>query len=413
MAVRKFIRKLLRLKDMSITFFEFHYRENEFHIGVKPFKNGCRCPNCGRRGKIVARNESRTWDDIAVAGWKVILHYSPKVIMCPTHGKIQEDIPWAATNSQCTYRFEYIMLSFSKSMTQKEVANLLKVPCSTLSDRLHRVINRERAGHKIRGVTTIGIDEVSYCKGHKFATIVYDLDRAVVLWVGKGKGRSTIDRFFNNFLSDYQKGKIKWASCDMSDAFIEAIKFHCKNAKLVLDRFHIVQALNKAVDEVRKEAWREAVGDVKKAIKGLRWLLYRHSSTRTKGDTRKLNKLRGGNRRIHRAWVLKDEFEHFWDYISPTWAESFFKGWITSALKSRIPSMKKFALTLRKYQENILTFIERNLTNAVAEGLNRIIKMVKGRASGFKSLENFSDLIFLRLGDLDIPSRIPPKHRVL
>ena len=221
-------------------------------------------------------------------------------------------------------------------------------------------------------MTTIGIDEVSYCKGHKFATIVYDLDRAVVLWVGKGKGRSTIDRFFNNFLSDYQKGKIKWASCDMSDAFIEAIKFHCKNAKLVLDRFHIVQALNKAVDEVRKEAWREAVGDVKKAIKGLRWLLYRHSSTRTKGDTRKLNKLRGGNRRIHRAWVLKDEFEHFWDYISPTWAESFFKGWITSALKSRIPSMKKFALTLRKYQENILTFIERNLTNAVAEGLNRI-----------------------------------------
>ena len=413
MATGKLIRTLLRLKDIRITFFDFFHRKNELHIGVKPYKNGCRCPDCGRRGKIISHNESRSWDDIVVAGWKVVFHYSPKVIFCPTHGKLQEDIPWAATSSQCTYRFEYIMLALSKSMAQKEVANLLKVPPSTLSDRLHRVISRERAGHKIRGVTTIGIDEISYCKGHKYATIVYDLDRSVVLWVGKGKGRSTIDRFFNNCLSDYQKGNIKWASCDMSDAFIEAIKFHCKNAKLVLDRFHIVQALNKAVDEVRKDVWREAAGGVRKSIKGLRWLLYRHSSSRTKGETRKLNSLRSGNRKIHRAWILKDEFEHFWTYNSLTWAESFLKGWITSSLKSRIPSMKKVALTLRKYQDNILTFIERNLTNAVAEGLNRIIKMVKGRASGFKSLENFADLIFLRVGDLDIPSRIPPKYRIL
>ena len=413
MATEKLISKLLRLKDVRITFFNFRHRENEFHIGVKPFKNGCRCPDCGRRGKIVARNESRSWSDIVVAGWKVVFHYSPKVIYCPTHGKLQEDIPWAATSSHCTYRFEYIMLTLSNSMTQKEVANLLKIPSSTLSNRLHRVISRERAGHKIRGVTTIGIDEISYCKRHKYATIVYDLDKAVVLWVGKGKGRSTIDRFFNNCLSDYQKGNIKWASCDMSDAFIEAIKFHCKNAKLVLDRFHIVQGLNKAVDEVRKDVWREAAGNARKAIKGLRWILYRHSSSRTKGDTRKLNNLRGGNRKIHRAWVLKDEFEHFWDYNSLTWAESFLKGWITSALKSRIPSMKKVALTLRKYQDNILTFIERNLTNAVAEGLNRVIKIIKGRSSGFKNLESFADLIFLRVGDLDIPSRIPSRYRIL
>ena len=159
--------------------------------------------------------------------------------------------------------------------------------------------------------------------------------------------------------------------------------------------------------------WREAAGDARKSIKGLPWLLYRHSSSRTKGDTRKLNKLRSGNRKIHRAWVLKDEFEHFWNYNSLTWAEGFLRGWITSALRSRAPSMKKVALTLRKYQSNILTFIERNLTNAVAEGLNRVIKMVKGRASGSKSLESFTDLIFLKVGDVDIPSKIPPKYRVL
>ena len=413
MTCLKFIRKLLKLKDLKVVNFVFRTRDSELHLFVKPYKNGRLCPKCKRRGKIINQKEARCWDDIVVAGWKVILNYSPKEILCPTHGRIQEEIPWASVNSQCTYRFEYSILYLSKSMTQKQVSLLLKVPTSTLSNRLHRVITRSRNGHKIRGLKSIGIDEISYCKGHKYATIVYDLDRSTVVWVGKGKGRSTIDQFFKNNLSQYQKDSIEWASCDMSETFIGAIRDNCKNAKLVLDRFHIVQALNKAVDQVRKDVWREASGDDRNAIKGLRWLLFRHSSTRTKGDTRKLNRLKSGNRKIHRAWILKDEFEHFWSYSSQAWAESFLKGWITSALKSRIDSMKRFALTLRRHQANILNFIERNLTNAVAEGLNRSIKIVKGRASGFRTLESFSDLIYLTVGDVDIPSKIAPKFRVV
>jgi len=98
--------------------------------------------------------------------------------------------------------------------------------------------------------------EISFCKGRKFATLVYDLDRARVLWVGRGKGRETIDRFFNEALSKGQKARIRWASCDMSRAYTEAIKHHCPNATLVIDRFHVVKALNQAVDEVRMEQWR-------------------------------------------------------------------------------------------------------------------------------------------------------------
>ena len=92
------------------------------------------------------------------------------------------------------------------------------------------------------GLRTIGIDEISYCKGHKYATLVYDLDRSVVLWVGAGKGRATIDKFFDTMLSDYQKQQITAGCCDMSAAYIGAITTHCPNAALVLDRFHIVKA---------------------------------------------------------------------------------------------------------------------------------------------------------------------------
>jgi transposase len=111
--------------------------------------------------------------------------------------------------------------------------------------------------------------------------------------------------------------------------------------------------------------------------------------------------------------VLKDEFEHFWNYRSVAAAKRFLKRWITAALKSRIPSLRDFVGTLRRHFDHIITFIERPLTNAVSEGINRIIKIVKNRASGFRHLDSFADLIFLTVGDLDIPAQIPSELRTL
>ena len=320
MTVNKFIRKLLNLKGLFVTNYQFKIRDRILNLWVKPHKNGCLCPYCKRRGRILLTGSTpRKWRDLPVCGWSVFFWYCPRIIICPTHGRVQEDIPWADAYARITYRFEYIMLIYCQLMTQKAAAMILHISKSTLSDQLHRTITRTRDGHRIRGLRTVGIDEISYSKGHKYATIVYDLDRARVVWVGQGKGRETIDEFFNESLSDYQKSKIKWASCDMSATYIGAIEDHCPNAVLVLDRFHIAKALNEAVDEVRKEQWRQASADERKALKGLRWLLFKHFSNRSKKDSRILNALRKGNHRIHRAWVLKDEFDHFWDYKAP-WA---------------------------------------------------------------------------------------------
>ena len=403
----KLLMKLLRLKEIKINWFRFEMRDKELHIGIKPYKTGCRCQQCGRRCKIVCVGENRSWTDVTILGRKIVLWYAPKEIICPTHGRAQEDIPWAAPYARATYRLEYLVCSFSKVMTQKAAAEILKMSASTLSDILHRVITRVRIGHKIRGLVTLGVDEISYCKGRKFATIVYDLDRSVVVWAGLGKGRETIDKFFNTELSKQQRLNITWASSDMSRAYTGAIKHHCQNAKLVIDRFHLVKALNEAVDAVRKEEWRDLDVDGRKAVRGLRWLLGMGPHTRTKSQTRFLNALGKSNRRIHRAWVLKDEFDHFWSYNYLASAESFLKRWMTAALKSRIPSMRTFVGTLKAHYANIITFIERPLTNAVAEGVNRILKIVKNRASGFRNLDSFTDLIFLTKGDVDIVAQIP------
>lgn len=414
MSNMKLLFKILRLKELKINGFEFRHRDKELHLYVKPYKNGCRCPECQRRCQIVCQvTEPRCWTDITLIGLRVIFHYAPKEIECPTHGRLQEEIPWAAAHARSTYRLEYRICGLCQIMTQKAASEILALATSTLSDALHRIITRVRAQHRIRGLVTLGVDEISYCKGHKYATIVYDLDRSCVVWVGKGKGRETIDRFFRDALSSGQKMRIRWASCDMSKAYINAIKEHCTNATLVIDRFHVAKALNQAVDEVRKDEWRKLGADERKAIKGLRWLLGMHARNRTKGHTRLLNALRSSNRRIHRAWVLKDEFDHFWSFRSPGAAKRFLKRWMTAALRSRIPSLRDFVGTLKNHFENIMTFIKRPLTNAVAEGINRIIKIVKNRASGFRGLESFADLIFLTVGDVNIPAQIPSDLRTL
>jgi transposase len=165
------------------------------HLWVKPYKNGACCPTCLRRCELItnADRAERTWIDAPMGEWKVTYHYCPREVVCPTHGRLQENIPWAAAYSRVTLRFEHLMLIYSSVMTLTAAAGLLRIPISTLSDILHRSIERAREGHKISGLNSIGIDEISYEKGRKFATIVYDLEKSLVIWVGKGKGRETID----------------------------------------------------------------------------------------------------------------------------------------------------------------------------------------------------------------------------
>ena len=152
-------------------------------------QDGSRCPQCGRRGKIVRTMEPRRWRDVRLCGRNVFLHYCLREIRCPTHGRRVEDPPWAEPGARITYRLEYLLLKYCQVMPQSAAGQMLGLASSTLSGILHRVIDRIRQPHKIRGLKTMGIDEVSYAKGRKFATVVYDLDRSCVVWVGRGKAR--------------------------------------------------------------------------------------------------------------------------------------------------------------------------------------------------------------------------------
>jgi transposase len=138
-------------------------------------------------------------------------------------------IPWSSPHARITTRLEYAILRLCQTMTQKAAADLLRLSASTLSEQLHRSVMRRRTSHRIRRLRVIGIDEISYHKRHRYATLVYDLERSVVVWVGQGRGRETIDRFFNEMLSPYQRAQIHTACCDMIEAYMGAIRAYCHN----------------------------------------------------------------------------------------------------------------------------------------------------------------------------------------
>lgn len=395
---------------MKITHFVFKNRDKELHLSVKPHKNGCRCPECGRRGRIVRQTSSfRCGGDLTLMGMKPLFWYAPKEIDCSTHVRVQETLPWTPGYLRILYRLEWRICTLCQIMTQKATDEILKMLPSTLSSLLHRLITRVRDGHRIQGMTTLGVDEIGFLKEHKFATLVYVLDHSRVLWVGLRKGREIIDRFFNDALSAGQKACILWGSCDMIRSYTEAIK----HATRVIDHFHVVKALNQAVNELREDEWCALDTRGRKAINGLQGLLSLHSRNRTKGHTYFLTSLRNANHRIHRAWVFKDEFEHIWNYRYRGSAETFPKRWMTAALCSRIPSLRQFVGTVRNHVDNIVAFTDRNLTRAVGEGLNCVIKIVKNRASGYRNLDSFAGMIYLAVGDLDIPAHISSQLRTL
>ncbi len=201
MTAVRLVSKLLKFKGFRAVGFWWERWGRDFVVAVKPYKNGCLCPKCGNRGKIVRTLKPRYWRDSRVCGQTVWFVYGPREIRCRPHGQVVEEIPWSAPSSRVTYRFEYAMLRMCSDMTQKTAADLLGIASPTFSDLLHRSIKRGREGHKVRCLKTVGIDEISYAKGHKYATIVYDLDRSCVVWIGAGKGRETIDRFFTEALT--------------------------------------------------------------------------------------------------------------------------------------------------------------------------------------------------------------------
>jgi transposase len=230
----------------------------------------------------------------------------------------------------------------------------------------------------------IGIDEVSRRKGQRYLTIVYDLGRGRVVWVGRDRDAATMERFFS-WLGPRRARAIHTVCCDMWSIYIEAVEAHLPRAALVFDRFHLSQHLSRAVDEVRRQTWRRLEGAEKVEFKHTRFLGLKNPDNLAQDERTRLSALLRLNSPIVKAYLLKEDLRRFWTYRSTAWAGGHLVQWLWRASHSRLEPFKKLARMLRTHLDGVLVWTKLRVSNGALEGMNNKIKVISHRAYGYRT----------------------------
>jgi len=371
-------------------------------VGSRP-----RCSGCGTQGPVYDTLSPRRFQFIPLWGILVFFVYAMRRVDCCRCGVTVEQVPWAEGKSPITTSYAWFLSGWAKRMSWKEVAESFR----TSWDSVYRAVRLAVAwglGHRdLGGIEAIGVDEVLWHRGHKYLTVVYQIDGHCrrLLWVGKERTTETLERFFRGF-GLCRTLRLVYICSDMWKPYLNVIAHWAPRAVHVLDRYHIVAKLNKAIDEVRAdEAKRMAEDGYQPILKNSRWSLLKNPENLTDVQSEKLADLLQYNLKTIRAYLLKEEFQLLWNYVSPAWAGKFLDRWCTKVMRSRIEPMKKMARTIRRHRELILNWFEAEgmISAGIVEGLNNKLKVTFRRAYGYKYFKTTETALYHTLGKLPEP----------
>ena len=368
------------------------------------------CGTCGTLGGVRDRLSEREWTHVPLWGIPVKLKYRPARVKCPGCGKIRvEDIPWSRGKCRLSTGLIQLICRWTKLLPWDVVAKTFGVHWNTVASAVREMVAYGLEHREIGDIVCIGIDEISRRKGHVYVTNVYDLDGKRLLWSGEGRSRETLQRFFEE-LGNALREKVKAVCCDMWQPYIDMIKEHLPNATLVFDKFHIVQHLLKAVDQVRREEARELRITNPELLKRTRYIWLKNPENLTDKQRARLGYLEYLNLRCNRAYLLKEIFREFWEYRSRGWAKRFLTKWFWWATHSRLEPMRDFAWMLRRHQDEILNYFDMRIDNGAVEGMNNKAKVVNHRCYGFRTAKTYMTALYHCLGNLPEPKCV---HRFL
>jgi transposase len=385
-----------------------HGSRHQLDVLVRPDKRRRPlCSGCGMRRPGYDTLEQRRFQFVPLWAIAVFFLYSPRRVDCKICGVIVELIPWATGKSSLTKTFAWFLASWAKRMSWKETASAFHTSWESVFRSVEMVVEWGLAHRDLSGITAIGVDEVLWKRGYKFLTVVYQINGSCrrLLWIGRDRKRETIDRFFTWF-TPARSSLLQFVASDMWKPYLQAIAKEAGQAIHVLDRFHIVAKLNKAVDEVRAQESRamKAKG-MSPVLKHSRWAVLKNPWNLTVTQATKLADLAKGNLKTFRSYLLKEEFQYFWTYSSPLWAARFMDTWCTKTMRSRIEPMKKIAKTLRAHRPLILNWFHAKgaISSGTVEGLNNRLKVITRRAYGFREYRTVEIALYHTMGALPDP----------
>jgi len=382
---------------------------NQLHVKIRPRKNSKgECGECGKRGPTYdTARTPRLFEFVPLWGLAVFFVYAMRRIDCPDCGIKTERVPWADGKNRSCNVYRLFLARWARRLPWSEVATIFGTTWNVVCRSIRWVVDYGLEQRELDNIKSIGVDEVAIWKGHKYLTVVYQIDEGIrrLLWVGRERTEKTLIGFFD-MLGEEQAKTIEFVASDMWKPYLNVIKEKLSHALHVLDRFHIVSKLNKAIDEIRaKEARKLKADGFEPVLKRTRWCFLKRPENMTDNQAEKLTDVLQYDLKIVRAYLLKESFDAFWTYTSPYWAGWYLDKWCTRAMRSRLPPIKKFVGTLREHRELLLNWFKakKEISSGVVEGLNTNVKLALRKARGFKSYEVAETALYHELGRLPEP----------
>jgi transposase len=366
------------------------------------------CPECGQILSLFDHAEERLWRHLDSCHFQTYLHARVPRVECPHHGKIQVRVPWAEPNSRFTALFERWSIQVMQETDTAAAAELLGISWDEAWGIQERAVARGLAAKPPLALRQMGVDEKAVGHGQQYMTLVYNLQKSTVEWVGEGRKKETLDTFFQS-LSPEQRTAIEAVGLDMWDPFIASILEYVPGAseKLVFDRFHIAKHTNEGVDKVRKSENRALWKEGDPTLKGSKYLwLYRGANLPEKHRDR-FAVLQALHLKTGRAYALKEALADLWEYSSLGWARKYWARWYFWATHSRLAPMVDVARMVRDHLTGVMNYFTHRITNAVAEGLNSKIATIQKAAYGFRNKAHFRTAVLFRCGGLQLYPRTP------
>jgi len=282
-------------------------------------------------------------------------------------------------------------------MTIKDTAEITGLNWKTVKNIDIHYIRQRLEGIENLNPRRLGVDEIAYEKGHKYLTIIRDLDLNSVIWIGLNRRKETMNTFFEKIGPDKWRF-IETIVMDMWDPYIASVLEYCPQSDIVFDKFHIVKKANEALDTIRKQEFANASIQEKKNMKHKRFIILRRGKTLSEKQNESLNNLLSNNETLYKAYLLKEQLSDIFDECDYETALNRLRKWVTNVIESKINSFLKLVRTIEKYFYGIRNYFIHRITNAGSEGFNNKINIVKRKAYGFWDLEYFMLKIYQTCG---------------
>jgi transposase len=365
------------------------------------------CSNCMERRPTYDHLPERLFQFVPFWGIAVFLLCAPRRLDCPNCGVKVELLPWASGKHRLTTTFAWFLASWAKLLCWKDVADRFHISWNTVFRAVGEAVLWGLRHRNLDGIRSIGVDEFAWHKGHKYLTLIYQIDHGCkrLLWIGRDRTAATFNSFFD-WLGKERSARIQFVASDMWKAFIGVIARKASSAVHVLDRFHVAKMLCDAVDKVRRAEVRSLRQAGRPAfLTKTRWILLRRHSNRSRTQRRQLAELVRLNLRSARACLLKEHFERFWKYVSPHWGARFLDRWCTMAMRSRLQPIQGVARSLRKHRRLLLNWYHARyaFSHGATEGLNNKARTVTKRSYGFRSYLHAQVALYHAMGKLPEP----------